>query len=75
METAAHAAKSLFAKAVITRALIRIRKHAVGFVDLFELLFGVFFLAHIRMILARKFTERGFDLIIARVPLPTPRIS
>jgi hypothetical protein len=26
------------------------------------------FLVHVRVILARKFTERGFDLIIARVP-------
>ena len=68
MEAAAHVTQSLFAKAVIAGAFLRVRKYTVGFVHFLELFLGIGFLTYIWMILTRKFTERTFDLIIVRIP-------
>ncbi len=71
---AAQVAQPLTAKAVVAGALVRIREHAVGFVDFFELLFRVGFFVHVRMILTRQFPERGFDLILRRIPADAKNI-
>src|SRR5678815_636598 len=68
MEPTSHIAESFFTKAIITGTLFRIRKDAIGFVDLFKFFLSPIFFVHIGMILAREFTERSSDLVIARVP-------
>jgi len=68
MEPAAQVAETLFTEAVIAGALFRILADTVGFVDLLSLLLGAILLVHIGVILAREFTERGFDLIAVRIP-------
>ena len=68
MESATHVAETFLAEAVIAGALVGIRKHTIRLVDLFELFLGVRFLAHIRVILARQFSEGCFDLIFRGVP-------
>src|SRR5690349_15185677 len=68
METATHVAKAFFAKAIIAGTFIRVGEHSVGFVELFKFFLSAIFLVHIGMVLTREFTERGFDLVIARVP-------
>src|ERR1041385_311264 len=55
------------AKLVIFLPLLRVAQHFVGFVDLFKLFFGRFFiLGHVRMILARQFAKRGPNLTVGR---------
>src|SRR5258706_13963359 len=71
MESSAHVTQYLYAKAVIAGALLCVRKYAVSFVHFLELFLSIGFLAHIRMILTRKFTECAFDLIIACIPSQT----
>ena len=68
MEATTHAAQPLLAEAVIAGALIGIGEDTVGFIDLFVFLLGIRLLVHVGVILARKAAERGFDLIIVRVP-------
>jgi hypothetical protein len=48
---------------IVGRALLRIAQHFVGFLQLFELVLGVLFLAHIRMVFARQFAVRELHLI------------
>ena len=55
--SAAHAAHAGMSKAVIGGALFLVREHGVGFVDLFEALFGVRSFIHVRMVLACQLTE------------------
>src|SRR5580700_6201806 len=45
----------VFAQLIIGRAFFRTLQHLVGLADLLEARLGVFFLADIRMIFARKF--------------------
>src|SRR5437762_6476932 len=55
------------AKLVIFLPLLRVAQHFVGFVDLFKLFFGRFFiLGYVRMIFARQFAKRGPNLAVGR---------
>ncbi len=62
--TAAHVAEAFLAEAVVACTFVLIGQHAVGLVDLLELLLGVRLFVHIGMILTRQFTERRFDLVV-----------
>jgi hypothetical protein len=67
-----HTARALhasMAKAVVSGAFIVIAQNAVSLVDLFEALFGVGLLAHVRVILARQPPESPFDVIGGGFPV------
>jgi len=65
---ATNVAQALLAEAVIAGALVGIREHAVGLVDLLEFLLSVVLFVDIRVELARKFTEGLLDLVLRGVP-------
>src|SRR5690554_3076822 len=54
----------VLAELIVLLARLRVLEHLVGLVDLLELLLGARLLAHIRVILARKFAIRLLDLVL-----------
>ena len=61
-EAAARAVDAGMAETVVARPLLVIGKHFVGFVDFFELFFGVGFLADVGVVLARQPAKGALDL-------------
>src|SRR4051794_23557487 len=59
---------------IVGLTLLAILQHLVGFLHLFELLLGVFFLGHIRMVLARELTVGLLDIVFRGRPFDTQNL-
>jgi hypothetical protein len=48
---------------IVGGALVGVAQHFIGFLHLFELVLGILFLAHVRMVFARQLSIGALDLI------------